>query len=128
MAEEAKPAPTGPVLAVFAHPDDAEICAGGVLTKWAVMGPEILTSTPLPCAASRPLQRRRRPRSSCICPTLTWPFADEVVCLRLPPRFRAVGLHYDDFTPTTDTEVLSCLGHAGSSAAPVAAGIEGGKR
>ena len=41
MAEEAKPAPTGPVLAVFAHPDDAEICAGGVLTKWAVAGREV---------------------------------------------------------------------------------------
>ena len=53
--------------------------------------------------------------------------ADEVVCLRLPPRFRAVGLHYDDFTPTTDTEVLSCLEHAGSGGAPVAAGIEGGR-
>lgn len=32
---------TGPVLAVFAHPDDAEICAGGVLTKWAAAGREV---------------------------------------------------------------------------------------
>jgi LmbE family N-acetylglucosaminyl deacetylase len=29
---------TGPVLGVFAHPDDAEIAAGGVLAKWAAGG------------------------------------------------------------------------------------------
>ncbi len=32
---------TGPVLAVFAHPDDAEICAGGTLAKWAATGREV---------------------------------------------------------------------------------------
>jgi LmbE family N-acetylglucosaminyl deacetylase len=32
--------PTGPVLAIFAHPDDAEICAGGTLAKWAASGRE----------------------------------------------------------------------------------------
>jgi LmbE family N-acetylglucosaminyl deacetylase len=32
---------TGPVLAVFAHPDDMEICAGGVLAKWAADGREV---------------------------------------------------------------------------------------
>lgn len=32
---------TGPVLAVFAHPDDAEICAGGTLAKWAAVGREV---------------------------------------------------------------------------------------
>jgi LmbE family N-acetylglucosaminyl deacetylase len=32
---------TGPVLAVFAHPDDAEICAGGVLSGWAAAGREV---------------------------------------------------------------------------------------
>ena len=32
---------TGPVLAVFAHPDDAEICAGGTLAKWAAAGREV---------------------------------------------------------------------------------------
>jgi LmbE family N-acetylglucosaminyl deacetylase len=32
---------TGPVLAVFAHPDDAEICAGGVMAKWAAAGREV---------------------------------------------------------------------------------------
>jgi len=32
---------TGPVLAVFAHPDDAEICAGGVLATWAASGREV---------------------------------------------------------------------------------------
>jgi LmbE family N-acetylglucosaminyl deacetylase len=32
---------TGPVLAVFAHPDDAEIAAGGTLTKWAAAGRQV---------------------------------------------------------------------------------------
>ena len=29
------------MLAVFAHPDDAEICAGGVMAKWAAAGREV---------------------------------------------------------------------------------------
>src|SRR6266511_6076302 len=31
----------GPVLAVFAHPDDAEISAGGTLGRWASEGREV---------------------------------------------------------------------------------------
>ncbi|MGZ8626945.1 MAG: PIG-L deacetylase family protein [Actinomycetota bacterium] len=31
----------GPVLAVFAHPDDAEIAAGGTFAKWATAGREV---------------------------------------------------------------------------------------
>ena len=42
MPQDAEPTPrTGPALAVFAHPDDAEICAGGVLAKWASGGREV---------------------------------------------------------------------------------------
>ena len=41
MTGEAPEPRTGPVLAVFAHPDDAEICAGGVLAKWAAAGREV---------------------------------------------------------------------------------------
>lgn len=38
----AEPEPrTGPVLGVFAHPDDAEIAAGGVLAKWAAAGRDV---------------------------------------------------------------------------------------
>jgi LmbE family N-acetylglucosaminyl deacetylase len=32
---------TGPVLAVFAHPDDMEIAAGGTLAKWAAAGRDV---------------------------------------------------------------------------------------
>jgi LmbE family N-acetylglucosaminyl deacetylase len=31
----------GPVLGVFAHPDDAEIAAGGIMAKWAAAGREV---------------------------------------------------------------------------------------
>jgi LmbE family N-acetylglucosaminyl deacetylase len=37
----APPVRTGPVLGVFAHPDDAEIAAGGTLAKWAAAGREV---------------------------------------------------------------------------------------
>jgi LmbE family N-acetylglucosaminyl deacetylase len=40
-SENAAPVRSGPVLAVFAHPDDAEICAGGVLAKWVAAGREV---------------------------------------------------------------------------------------
>ena len=39
--DAARDARTGPVLAVFAHPDDAEISAGGTLAKWARLGREV---------------------------------------------------------------------------------------
>ena len=35
------PTRSGPALAVFAHPDDAEIAAGGTLAKWAAAGREV---------------------------------------------------------------------------------------
>jgi LmbE family N-acetylglucosaminyl deacetylase len=42
VPQDAEPTPrTGPALAVFAHPDDAEICAGGVLAKWASGGRDV---------------------------------------------------------------------------------------
>ncbi len=41
--------------------------------------------------------------------------ADEVVCLETPPAFRAVGVWYDDFSATTDDEVVSLLARAGAS-------------
>jgi LmbE family N-acetylglucosaminyl deacetylase len=40
MSEEEPPAPTGPVLGIFAHPDDAEIAAGGTIAKWVAAGRE----------------------------------------------------------------------------------------
>jgi LmbE family N-acetylglucosaminyl deacetylase len=41
MPEDATEPRTGPVLGVFAHPDDAEIAAGGVLAKWAAAGRDV---------------------------------------------------------------------------------------
>jgi putative phosphoribosyl transferase len=38
--------------------------------------------------------------------------ADEIVCLAAPRRFHAVGLHYDDFTQTSDEEVVRLLAEA----------------
>lgn len=35
--------------------------------------------------------------------------ADEYVALSTPDDFHAVGLHYDDFSPTTDRDVEECL-------------------
>ena len=37
--------------------------------------------------------------------------ADDVVCVRTPDPFVAVGLWYRDFTPTTDHEVRTLLGN-----------------
>jgi LmbE family N-acetylglucosaminyl deacetylase len=41
VSKEAETADPGPALAVFAHPDDAEISAGGTLAKWAAAGREV---------------------------------------------------------------------------------------
>jgi LmbE family N-acetylglucosaminyl deacetylase len=41
VTEEQRAPRTGPVLGIFAHPDDAEICAGGVLAKWAAAGRDV---------------------------------------------------------------------------------------
>ena len=45
--------------------------------------------------------------------------ADEVVCLLTPTPFYAVGLWYDDFSPTSDHEVRAALAEA--AARPLAA-------
>jgi putative phosphoribosyl transferase len=46
--------------------------------------------------------------------------ADEVICLAYPRPFRAVGLAYEDFDPTSDAEVLECLAQSKDSQAAVA--------
>lgn len=43
--------------------------------------------------------------------------ADEVVCLSSPAHFGAVGLYYDDFSQTTDDEVVALLKSAEIAAA-----------
>jgi putative phosphoribosyl transferase len=37
---------------------------------------------------------------------------DEIVCLSMPEPFYAVGMHYVDFSQTTDEEVIHLLGQA----------------
>lgn len=37
------------------------------------------------------------------------PLADEIICLASPKPFEAVGVHYRDFTQTTDAEVVRGL-------------------
>jgi putative phosphoribosyl transferase len=47
--------------------------------------------------------------------------ADELVCVATPEPFWAIGQFYDDFTQTSDEEVIACLqaaSHAASAAAP----------
>lgn len=44
--------------------------------------------------------------------------ADDVVCLECPEDFQAVGLWYQDFSPTSDAEVLKCLRAANARRVP----------
>lgn len=44
--------------------------------------------------------------------------ADEVICLRAPLSFMAVGQWYDDFSPTTDDEIRVLLARASGPARP----------
>ena len=44
--------------------------------------------------------------------------ADEVVCLRAPADFMAVGAWYEDFPQVTDDEVRACLRRAAPGAPP----------
>ncbi|MCZ7529009.1 MAG: phosphoribosyltransferase family protein [Acidimicrobiia bacterium] len=53
--------------------------------------------------------------------------ADEVVCLETPPAFRAVGVWYDDFSATTDDEVVSLLARASASSRPTGPPTSGDK-
>ena len=49
---------------------------------------------------------------------------DELVCLRTPDRFLAVGWWYRDFSPATDTEVIVLLKKAADRAARTSASDE----
>ncbi len=46
--------------------------------------------------------------------------ADEFICLETPEPFYAIGQFYDDFSQTSDEEVITCL-ERGSAAPPAAA-------
>jgi predicted phosphoribosyltransferase len=67
--------------------------------------------------------RRRRPERIIVAVPIASPEAcealarevDRVVCAATPEPFHAVGLWYEDFSPTTDDEVRHILASAGSS-------------
>jgi predicted phosphoribosyltransferase len=67
--------------------------------------------------------RRRRPERIIVAVPIASPDAcealarevDRVVCAATPEPFHAVGLWYEDFSPTTDDEVRHILASAGSS-------------
>jgi len=44
--------------------------------------------------------------------------ADDVECLECPPEMQAVGCWYQDFSPTTDAEVVRCLREAAARRVP----------
>jgi putative phosphoribosyl transferase len=44
--------------------------------------------------------------------------ADQVICLRMPEPFYAVGLWYEDFAQTTDEEVIRLLAESARTPAP----------
>ena len=46
------------------------------------------------------------------------PFADDIICLEIPPMFYAVGAHYRDFPQIDDTEVIETLASHSPRAAP----------
>ena len=46
----------------------------------------------------------------------SWTDADELVCVDTPEHFGSVGLYYDDFSPTSDEEVIVLLDEAGRRA------------
>jgi putative phosphoribosyl transferase len=48
--------------------------------------------------------------------------ADEIICAETPEPFQAVGLWYEDFSPTTDDEVHELLEHAMHESAAWAVG------
>lgn len=43
------------------------------------------------------------------------PYADQLVCVATPEPFYAIGQFYEDFSETSDDEVLACIRRAGPS-------------
>jgi putative phosphoribosyl transferase len=80
-------------------------------------------------AALRAL-RRRQPRALILAvPIAPWEtieqlkgMVDEVVCLRTPEPFVAIGLHYVDFHQMSDTEVIEILAGCGGEVHAVSGG------
>jgi putative phosphoribosyl transferase len=77
-------------------------------------------ATGLTARAAIEVLRRRRPSRVVFAAPVCAPdsaqrladVADEVACLRQPGDFRAVGLWYRDFSPTSDAEVVALLEEA----------------
>ena len=81
----------------------AVVVDDGLATGW---------SARVACTVAHRLGAARVVLAVPVAPALTLdrlPEADEVVCVEVPPRFVAVGLHYQDFAQTAENEVVMLL-------------------
>jgi putative phosphoribosyl transferase len=81
----------------------AVVVDDGLATGW---------SARVACTVARRLGAGRVVLAVPVAPALALrqlPEADEVVCVEVPEQFRAVGLHYRDFTQTPEQEVVELL-------------------
>jgi predicted phosphoribosyltransferase len=92
--------------------------------KVAIVVDDGLATGATVCAAVRAVRRQRPAKLVVAVPVgsaeacqLLESEADDVVCIHQPEPFHAVGLHYRDFEPTRDAEVLELLHEARDRAA-----------
>lgn len=81
----------------------AVVVDDGLATGW---------SARVACTVARRLEAGRVVLAVPVAPALALrqlPEADEVACVEMPAQFRAVGLHYRDFTQTPEHEVVELL-------------------
>jgi len=87
-----------------------------LMGKVAIVVDDGLATGATVCAAVRAVRRQRPAKLIVAVPVgsaeacqLLSPEVDEVVCLYQPDPFHAVGMHYQDFSPTAEREVTDLL-------------------